>query len=226
MGTSRPWNWRPTVLKTIKVMLGRPLCGQLQDDCQSWLCSFCMEPLPQSIKALGPGLSESGWRGSWLFDRHLPCALSTLASKIKQTFLSTNLPLFIRFWAAGPWFPLHCQVGLCPFPPQPPPPSLARNAKQARYWCAQLLSHVWLFATPWTVACQAPLSMEFSRQKYWSRLPFLPPGDLPDAGIEPASLVSPASADGFFTTGFFASWEAPYTNTHTHNWLTLLWTWN
>ena len=69
----------------------------------------------------------------------------------------------------------------------------------------------------WTVACQAPLSMEFSRQKYWSRLPFLPPGDLPDAGIEAASLVSPALADGFFTTGFFASWEAPYTNTHTHN---------
>ena len=41
--------------------------------------------------------------------------------------------------------------------------------------------------TPWTVACQAPLSMEFSRQEYWSGLPFPSPGDLPDAGIKPAS---------------------------------------
>jgi len=45
------------------------------------------------------------------------------------------------------------------------------------------------FATPWTVAHQAPLSMEFSRQEYWSGLPFPPPGDFPDPGIKP---VSPA----------------------------------
>ena len=44
-----------------------------------------------------------------------------------------------------------------------------------------------LFATPWTVARQAPLSMGFSRQEYWSRLPFPSPGDLPDTGIEPRS---------------------------------------
>ena len=43
------------------------------------------------------------------------------------------------------------------------------------------------FATPWTIACQAPLSMEFSRQEYWSGLPFPSPGDLPDPGIEPRS---------------------------------------
>ena len=54
--------------------------------------------------------------------------------------------------------------------------------------------------TPWTVAHQAPLSIGFSRQKYWSRLPFPPPGDLPDPGIKPASLVSPALAGRFFTT--------------------------
>ena len=52
-------------------------------------------------------------------------------------------------------------------------------------------------ATPWTIACQAPLSMGFSRQKYWSGLPFLPPGDLPDPEIKPKS---PALAGGFFTT--------------------------
>ena len=44
-------------------------------------------------------------------------------------------------------------------------------------------SHVWLSATPWTVACQAPLSIEFSRLEYWSGLPCLPPGDLPDPRI-------------------------------------------
>ena len=51
------------------------------------------------------------------------------------------------------------------------------------------LSCVWLFATPWTVAYQAPLSMGFSRQEYWSGLPFPSPGDLPDPGIEPRSPV-------------------------------------
>ena len=53
---------------------------------------------------------------------------------------------------------------------------------------------------PWTVAHQAPLSLGFSRQDYWSGLPFPPPGGLPDPGIGPTSLVSPALASGFFTT--------------------------
>ena len=53
--------------------------------------------------------------------------------------------------------------------------------------CTQLLSHVQLFATAWNVACQAPLSMGFPRQEYWSVLPFPSPGDLPDPGIEPMS---------------------------------------
>ena len=55
-----------------------------------------------------------------------------------------------------------------------------------------MLSRVRLCATPWTVAHQAPLSMGFSRQKYWSGLLFPPPGDLPDPEIEPVSPVSPA----------------------------------
>ena len=52
---------------------------------------------------------------------------------------------------------------------------------------------------PWTVAHLAPLSMEFSRQEYWSGLPFPALGDLPDPGIEPISPVSPAWAGGLFT---------------------------
>ena len=51
------------------------------------------------------------------------------------------------------------------------------------------LSHIWLFVTPWTIAYQAPLSMEFSRQECWSGLPFPSPGDLPNPGIEPRSPV-------------------------------------
>ena len=59
--------------------------------------------------------------------------------------------------------------------------------KDPRQGKAKLLSHVWLFATPWTVAHQAPPSMEFSRQEYWSGVPFPFLGDLPDPGIEPRS---------------------------------------
>ena len=61
--------------------------------------------------------------------------------------------------------------------------------------CAQSLSCVQLFETSWTVACQAPLSMGFPRQEYWSGLPFPPPGNLPSVGIEPESPASPELAD-------------------------------
>ena len=54
-----------------------------------------------------------------------------------------------------------------------------------------MLSHIWLFVTPWTVACQAPLSMGFFRQEFWSGLPFPPPGDLLHPRIKPMSPVSP-----------------------------------
>ena len=65
-----------------------------------------------------------------------------------------------------------------------------------------------LFETLWNVAHQAPLFMGFSKQVYWSGLPFPPPGDLLDPGIEPASLMSPALAGGFFITS--TTWEAVY----------------
>ena len=66
--------------------------------------------------------------------------------------------------------------------------------------CAELLSRVWLFATPWTVAHQSPLSRGFSKQDYWSGLPCPSPGDLPDSKIEPMSLKSPALASEFLAT--------------------------
>ena len=67
------------------------------------------------------------------------------------------------------------------------------NVKQNHFFAvcmsAQSLSRVQLFATPQTVAHQAPLSIEFFRQEYWGRLPFPTPGNLPDSGIEPVPLV-------------------------------------
>ena len=65
--------------------------------------------------------------------------------------------------------------------------------------CVLTCCCVWLFATSWSIACQAPL-WEFPRQEYWSGLLFPSLGDLPDLGIKPASLASPALAGGFFIT--------------------------
>ena len=64
--------------------------------------------------------------------------------------------------------------------------------------------------TLWTVVHQAPLSMGFSRQEYWSELPCPPPGDLLNPGIKPMSLMSPALAGGVFTTSI--TWEAQKTS--------------
>ena len=74
------------------------------------------------------------------------------------------------------------------------------------------LSSVWHFETPWTVASQDPLSMEFSRQECWSGLLFPPPEDLPDPGTEPRS---PALQEGYFTTR--ATREAQHMHYHSLN---------
>ena len=74
-------------------------------------------------------------------------------------------------------------------------------------------SRVQLFATPWTVAHQAPPSMGFSRQEYWSGLPFLSPGDLPNPGIEPRSPVLQADAltsEPPESKHLLISWLQPY----------------
>ena len=71
---------------------------------------------------------------------------------------------------------------------------------------SSVLSRIQLFETSWTIARESPLSVGFSRQEYWSGLPFTSPGDLPDPVIEPMSLTSPALAGGFITTS--TTWEA------------------
>ena len=85
-----------------------------------------------------------------------------------------------------------------------PPSGPGRSASLLLLSC---FSCVWLFVTPWTVACQALLFMRFSMQEHWSGLLCPPSGDLPYPGIQPASLTSPALAGRFFTTS--ATWEAP-----------------
>ena len=104
--------------------------------------------------------------------------------------VSHTLGLRAQCWKGG----VQWETGL--------PPSWSLHARVLRCF-----SHVRLFATPWTISCQAPLSMGFSGQAYWSGLPRPPPGDCPDLGIEPVSLLSPALA-GSFTTS--TTWEAPF----------------
>ena len=83
---------------------------------------------------------------------------------------------------------------------------MSEETKAARCACAQSLSCVHLFAIPLTVACQASLSMRFSRQECWSELPFPSPGDLPNPESKPAS---PALAGGWILY-HWATWEAPF----------------
>ena len=110
----------------------------------------------------------------------------------------------IQGWNPHLLFYLHWQVSSLPLAP-PGKPML----------CLLLLlllshfSHVQLFVTLWTTAPQAPLSIGFFRQEYWSGLLFPTPGDLPNPGMELASLTSPALAGEFFTTS--ATWEAQKT---------------
>ena len=85
---------------------------------------------------------------------------------------------------------------------------LLKHCKSTMIFKCQLLNPIRLCVTRWPVARQAPLSVGFSRQEYWSGLLCSPPGDLLDPGIEPASLTSLALAGGFFTTS--TTQEAPY----------------
>ena len=112
-----------------------------------------------------------------------------------QVSFFTVFILVISFiWTAiaqFPWLPWHCHTHGT---------QLTLSAS-SRCWfpvtgCSTCMlswfSHVWLFSTLWILAYQTPLSMGFSRHEYWTGLPCPPPGNLPDPGIKPASLMSPA----------------------------------
>ena len=100
--------------------------------------------------------------------------------------------------------PLHCKGKYY---------SLDHQASRCKFFHTQekvsfrnISSHVQRSATPWTLACYAPLSMGFSWQEYWTGLPCPSPGDLPDPGIKPVSLTFLVLVGGFFTTS--TAWEA------------------
>ena len=128
-----------------------------------------------------------------------------------------SLPLMLS--KSDPWSPWKTadtsnspcqktQVGrwMFHFPTISQPRDWGRQPNYSQYMSEEtclpacVLSHVRLFVTPWTLAHQAPLSMEFSRQEYWSGLLNPPPGDLPGPGIKATCPVSLALAGGFFTT--------------------------
>ena len=118
-----------------------------------------------------------------LFASYLPACLKYIAwadaySNPVKKILSWSFPcVWMRLLSLSDWLRIICFV-------------IKVKVK------VKSLSLVWLFAIPWTVAYQATLSMGFSRQEYWSWLPFPSPGDLPDPGIIPVSL---GLAGGFFT---------------------------
>ena len=84
--------------------------------------------------------------------------------------------------------------------------TLKNSSQRAMLLSVWVLSRVWIFLNPWTIARQSPLSIGISRQEYWSGYPCPPPGDLPHREIEPTSLMSVALAGEFFTTT--TTWEA------------------
>ena len=95
------------------------------------------------------------------------------------TKVTFELAEFWLMWSLGEWLTSHGCMQAC---------------------MLSCFSHIWLFVTPWTIAHQAPLFMGFSRQEYWSGLPCPPSEDLPDPGIKPVPLTSPARTDRFLTT--------------------------
>ena len=123
-------------------------------------------------------------------------------SNLPQTPLPSRLPPNIEqssmCYTVGPsWLSiLNIEMYTCPsqLPISPlqffPSGQFCSSYLGFHVYSAQSLCRVSFFVTLWTVACQAPLSMEFSRQDYWSRLPFPTPGDLSNPGIEHTSLAS------------------------------------
>ena len=124
---------------------------------------------------------------------------------------TSSLPFTLLYFSSQHLFLWDVTAWTCLFIIFCPTPSIGMEAQWEKgfghslqvlsaYMQAQLLSHVQFFETPWTIVRQTSLSMEFSRQDYWSGFPFPPPVNLLNPGIKPTSLVSPALAGRFFTT--------------------------
>ena len=169
---------------------GRPLVLVKQNQNKLIRCRAGTEKKECSFRLCGIYLQE-GW-SYFISVSKFPSPIQPLATK-PRGHLGITLPtIFVSVQLLFPWLDqaLWSQISdslLC-------------------VCCMFSCSVVSDSATPWTIACQASLSVEFSRQEYWSRLPFPSPGDLPNPGMKPTSLVSPALTGRFFTTG--TTWEA------------------
>ena len=138
---------------------------------------------------------------SLLLCPHFLADLSCALWSSHTSLLAVPPPLGLSTWGS---FCLECVcVCVCVYP----------------HTCSCMISHVWLFATQWAVALHAPLSMEFSRQEYWSGFRFPAPGDLLYPGVESTSLASPALAGGFFTTELPGKPEVYTPSKSSYDWL-------
>ena len=137
------------------------------------------------------------WRGGWkILQSRKPSQGRWHWNKV--CFCCLFIVVLFQHWSIkGPASPMSPQRKQAPVPRSHPTPGLG-VCTLISFTCVRL------FSTPWTIVHQAPLSMGFSRQEYWSGLPCPFPGNLPNPGIELVSLTSPAFASRFFTT-----WEAP-----------------
>ena len=122
---------------------------------------------------------------SSLHSRNSPYSQDKLSSRAKKNVLFKLQKLWSTYCKLLPLLSWYA-TETCPHSFFQNSQSLTRVEREPTltYVCAQLLSRVWLFVTPWNVALQAPLSMRFSQQEYWSGVPFPTPGDLPDPGIK------------------------------------------
>ena len=153
---------------------------QLPPPSLSWWVSLVPLILPQVISWLFPWLATVGIHPLEHSENHGSWSLTYKKWGTKKRFC-------VQKPTGPPWFQLHVIIYLSKLV-QYTVPRINLNIK------VLLLSHVLLFATLWTVARQTPLSMEFSRQEYWSRLPFSSSGDLPYPGIKPGSSALQADS--------------------------------
>ena len=134
---------------------------------------------------------------SWIAQKNIYMYVN-VHKYICTLFQNLSVSLCVLFFSSG----LRCQFSMLRFILASPLLHLKLIILTVRVLVVttQTLSCVRLFTTLWAVARQAPLSVRLSRQVYWSEVPFPPPGDLPDLGIKPTFLTSPALAGGFFIT--------------------------
>ena len=192
-----PQWWEITYFGVIRVLKVNKEMQEMESP--GWKCNFC--------------LLYSHYNEISLVDKKFPSCNMAMTLLIK-TFKSPSSPqkggagVKIRKYYPKPSFLNEYSTHSFSCPMQP---AWQRNSQQPLTWLCPLspwefvctvshFSHVWLCATLWMVTCQAPLSVGFSRQEYWSGWPCPSPGDLPDPGIEPESLMPLALASGFFTT--------------------------